>query len=81
MGAQAGQPTVVTLAAEYLKTKYQKPGNVFVGVVSRLDSMVSGVLVLARTSKAASRLAEQFREQATTKQYLAWSKVNCLSTK
>ena len=59
MGAASG-PTVHSMAAEYLKAKYDKPGNVYVGIVSRLDSMTSGVLVLARTSKAASRLVSQF---------------------
>jgi 23S rRNA pseudouridine1911/1915/1917 synthase len=72
MGAASGTETAVTLAAAYLKERYHKPGNVFVGVVSRLDRLVSGVLVLARTSKAASRLSEQFREQTTEKRYLAW---------
>lgn len=59
MGAESG-PTVHSLAAEYLKRKYNKPGRVFVGIVSRLDTMTSGVIVLARTSKAASRLSAQF---------------------
>lgn len=72
MGAVSGTTTAVTLAAAYLKQRYGKPGNVFVGVVSRLDSLVSGTLILARTSKAASRLSEQFREQTTDKRYLAW---------
>lgn len=72
MGATSGTPTVVTWAAAYIKQRYHKPGNVFVGVVSRLDRLVSGVLVLARTSKAASRLSAQFREQSTEKRYLAW---------
>lgn len=71
MGATGGSPTVVTLAAAYLRDRYQKPGNVFVGVVSRLDRLVSGVLVLARTSKAASRLSDQIRQRATEKQYRA----------
>ncbi len=71
MGAQAGQPTAAAWAAEYLKRRYKKPGNVFVGVVSRLDSFVSGVLVFARTSKAACRLTEQFRERQTSKLYFA----------
>ena len=71
MGATTGTTTAVTLAAEYLKERYQKPGNVFVGVVSRLDRLVSGVLVLARTSKAASRLSQQFRDQTTDKRYTA----------
>lgn len=71
MGALAGEPTAAAWAAEYLKKRYQKPGNAFVGVVSRLDSFVSGVLVLARTSKAARRLTEQFRERQTSKLYYA----------
>ncbi|MFO0941120.1 MAG: RNA pseudouridine synthase [Pirellulales bacterium] len=71
MGVESGEVSIVTLAADYLRHKYAKPGNVFVGVVSRLDSLASGVLVLARTSKAASRLSEQIREQSTSKRYLA----------
>lgn len=71
MGTAVGEQTVARQAADYLKTKYAKPGNAFVGVVSRLDRLVSGVLVLARTSKAASRLSEQFREQSIRKFYLA----------
>jgi 23S rRNA pseudouridine1911/1915/1917 synthase len=71
MGAMAGEPTAAAWAADYIKRRYQKPGNVFVGVVSRLDSFVTGVLILARTSKAASRLTEQFRERQTQKLYLA----------
>ena len=59
MGAES-LPTVHSLAAEYLKRAYNKPGRAFVGIVSRLDAMTSGVLVLARTSKAASRLSSQF---------------------
>jgi 23S rRNA pseudouridine1911/1915/1917 synthase len=71
MGASAGQPSLVTWAKSYLKDKYHKPGNVYVGVVSRLDSLVSGLVVLARTSKAAGRLSEQFREGEVDKEYLA----------
>ncbi len=59
MGSLSGE-SVHSRAADYLRDKYNKPGKVFVGIVSRLDSMTSGVLVLARTSKAASRLAPQF---------------------
>jgi 23S rRNA pseudouridine1911/1915/1917 synthase len=55
----------------YLKEKYHKPGNVFVGIVHRLDKPVSGVLLFARTSKAASRLAQQFREGTVEKNYWA----------
>lgn len=70
MGAASGT-TVHSLAAAYLKEKYAKPGKVFIGIVSRLDSMTSGVLVLARTSKAASRLSQQFRDSKPQKRYLA----------
>jgi 23S rRNA pseudouridine1911/1915/1917 synthase len=55
----------------YLKEKYAKPGNVFLGVVQRLDRPVSGVLLFARTSKAAARLAQQFREGTIEKVYWA----------
>lgn len=70
-GVMEGTASVVTAAKEYLKRKYKKPGNVYVGVVSRLDASVSGVLVLARTSKAAARLTEQFRARSTEKTYWA----------
>ncbi|KAA5547236.1 RluA family pseudouridine synthase [Roseiconus nitratireducens] len=60
MGARPGSSSVHAWAADYLKRRYHKPGNVFVGVVHRLDAMSTGVLVLARTSKAASRLGIQF---------------------
>ena len=60
MGAENGEPSVHGWACDYLRKKYNKPGKVFVGVVSRLDSVTSGVLVLARTSKAAARLSIQF---------------------
>src|SRR5215475_16228759 len=65
------EETVDRLAKAYLKEKYQKPGNVFLGVVHRLDKPVSGVLLFARTSKAAARLAEQFREGTIEKVYWA----------
>jgi 23S rRNA pseudouridine1911/1915/1917 synthase len=58
---------------EYLRQKYHKPGNVFLGVVHRLDRVVSGVLLFARTSKAAARLSQQFREGNVEKIY--WSVV------
>ena len=63
--------TVDRLAKAYLAEKYSKPGNVFLGVVHRLDRPVSGVLLFARTSKAAARLSEQFRDGAVEKQYWA----------
>lgn len=71
MGDQTDDETLVEQARHYLKTKYQKPGNVFVGVVHRLDRPVSGVVLLARTSKGAARLSEQFREGTVTKTYTA----------
>ncbi len=70
-GAAAGNPSVVSLAKQYLRSKYRKPGNVYLGVVSRLDAPVSGVVVLARTSKAAARLSEQFRSRSVKKVYWA----------
>ncbi|MEW4451478.1 RluA family pseudouridine synthase [Bremerella sp. JC817] len=71
MGVSDGEESAVTQVKAYLKEKYDKPGNVFLGVVSRLDRMVTGVLIFARTSKAAKRLSEQFRARSTEKTYRA----------
>ncbi|HEY4263263.1 MAG TPA: RluA family pseudouridine synthase [Schlesneria sp.] len=71
MGDSSGQPTLVDAARDYLRRKYNKPGNVFVGVVHRLDRPVSGVVLFARTSKGASRLSEQFRLRTVEKTYHA----------
>ncbi len=71
MGTPGGRPTLLTLAKEYVKHRYQKPGNVYLGVVSRLDAPVTGVVLFARTSKAAARLTEQFRSHAVEKVYWA----------
>jgi 23S rRNA pseudouridine1911/1915/1917 synthase len=68
---QGGEETVDRAVKAYLKEKYHKPGNVFLGVVHRLDKPVSGVLLFARTSKAAARLSEQFREGSVEKVYWA----------
>src|SRR5438477_6949592 len=65
------EETVDRAVKAYLKSKYAKPGNVFLGIVHRLDKPTSGVLLFARTSKAAARLAEQFREGAVEKIYWA----------
>jgi len=65
------EETVDRLVKSYLKEKHKKPGNVFLGVVHRLDKPVSGVLVFARTSKSAARLGEQFRAGAVEKVYWA----------
>lgn len=70
-GDETGDPSLVTLAAAYLKERYQKPGNVYVGLVHRLDRPTSGVVLLARTSKAAGRLAAQFRSGEVAKVYWA----------
>lgn len=70
-GAPAGQPSAVDLVKDFVKRKYNKPGNVWLGVCHRLDRPVSGVVVFARNSKAAARLSEQFRERTVTKTYLA----------
>src|SRR5438105_7032686 len=68
---QGREETLDRSVKRYLKEKYRKPGNVFLGVVHRLDRPVSGVLLFARTSKAAARLAEQFREGTVEKVYWA----------
>ena len=57
MGAEKGQATLLSEAKEYIGKKYNKPGNVYLGVVSRLDSFATGTIVFARTSKAAGRLS------------------------
>jgi len=71
MGDATGDRTLLDAAKDYLKTKYAKPGAVFLGVVHRLDRPVSGVVLYARTSKAAARLSEQFRTHSAEKVYLA----------
>src|SRR5437016_10646499 len=68
---QGEEQTLDRLVKEYLKDKYKKPGKVFLGIVHRLDKPVSGVLLFARTSKAAARLAEQFRQGSIEKIYWA----------
>jgi 23S rRNA pseudouridine1911/1915/1917 synthase len=68
---QGREETLDRAVKQYLKEKYRKPGNVFLGVVHRLDRPVSGVLLFARTSKAAARLAQQFREGTIDKIYWA----------
>ena len=62
---------MLTILKKYLKEKYNKPGNVYLGLVHRLDKEVGGVMVFAKTSKAASRLAEQVRLHQFEKYYLA----------
>ncbi len=70
-GDKTGDQTMPDEIKAYLKEKYQKPGNVFCGVVHRLDRPTSGALVFARTSKALERLNAQFRDKETNKIYWA----------
>jgi len=70
-GDKTGDESLLDVAKHYLKVKYNKPGNVFVGLVHRLDRPVGGLVVLAKTSKGASRLSEQFRTREVEKKYLA----------
>lgn len=70
-GDATGDVTLPDLAKAYLKEKYQKPGNVFCGVAHRLDRPVSGVVALAKTSKALERLTAAFRTRAVEKVYWA----------
>ena len=71
MGVSAEKASLLSLAKEYIRRKYDKPGKVYLGVVSRLDAPVSGVVLVARTSKAAARLTEQFRRREVEKIYWA----------
>ncbi len=68
---ESGSVTLVDLAGQDLKARYRKPGNVYVGLIHRLDRPTSGVVLLARTSKAAARLSAQFRAGAIEKVYWA----------
>lgn len=67
----SNKPDMLTLLKDYIKVKYNKPGNVFLGLVHRLDINTSGVMVFARTSKAASRLSEQIKINQFKKKYKA----------
>ncbi|HET8932916.1 MAG TPA: RluA family pseudouridine synthase [Polyangiales bacterium] len=68
---QSGQPNLLDEVKHWLAVQYRKPGNVFLGMLHRLDRPVAGVVLFAKTSKAASRLSEQFRKRSVTKIYLA----------
>lgn len=70
-GDATGDADLLTLGKAYLKERFERPGNVFLGLVHRLDRPVSGVVALARTSKAAARLSAQFREREPGRHYLA----------
>jgi len=62
---------MLTIVKQYIKDKYNKPGNVYIGLVHRLDRPVGGIMVFARSSKAASRLSEAIKKHDFSKQYLA----------
>jgi 23S rRNA pseudouridine1911/1915/1917 synthase len=70
-GDKTGDEDMLTILKEYIKEKYNKPGNVYLGLVHRLDRMTEGVMVFAKTSKAASRLSENIREGDFKKKYIA----------
>jgi 23S rRNA pseudouridine1911/1915/1917 synthase len=70
-GDKTGDKTLSDIVKEYLKEKYNKPGNVFCGVTHRLDRPVSGIVVFARTSKALARLNDMFRNKEINKTYQA----------
>lgn len=70
-GDRTGDVCLLDLAKLWIKERYDKPGKVFLAMVHRLDRPVAGVVLFARTSKAASRLARQFRERSVEKRYLA----------
>src|SRR5579862_7934523 len=66
---KSGDSSMLEEVRAYLKKKYKKPGNVFVGLLHRLDRPASGILLFAKTSKGASRLSEQFRNHQVEKSY------------
>ena len=69
-GDKTGDVDMLTLVKQYIKEKYNKPGEVYLGLIHRLDRPVGGVMVFAKTSKAAGRLSEQVREKVFKKKYL-----------
>jgi 23S rRNA pseudouridine1911/1915/1917 synthase len=71
MGTPGDRPTLLSLAKQYVKRRYDKPGNVYLGAMSRLDAPVTGVVLFARTSKAAARLTRQFHDHTVEKIYWA----------
>ncbi|MSQ78180.1 MAG: RluA family pseudouridine synthase [Flavobacteriaceae bacterium] len=70
-GDETGDIPLVDIAKDYLKKKYNKPGNVFCGVIHRIDRPVSGLVLMAKTSKALTRMNEQFKQRDIKKTYLA----------
>lgn len=70
-GDSTGDISIMDMVKDYIKVKYKKPGNVYLGLVHRLDRPVGGIMVFARSSKAASRLCKSFLEHDVCKKYLA----------
>lgn len=68
-GDSTGRPTLFEEAKEWIKTEYNKPGKVYLGLVHRLDRLTSGIIVFARTSKAAARLSDEIRNRRVQKTY------------
>lgn len=73
-GDKTGDPSIIETVKHYLKITYDKPGNVFLGLVHRIDRPVSGAVILAKTSKALSRLNEQIKNKEVQKTYWAITK-------
>ena len=71
-GDKSGEISMLEEVKMYLKNKYEKKGNVFLGLIHRLDRNVDGVVLFAKTSKGASRISEQFRNHIVKKEYHAW---------
>ena len=70
-GDKTGDISLLDMVKDYIKKEYNKPGNVYIGLVHRLDRPVSGIMVFARNSKSASRLSEQIRNHKLKKEYIA----------
>ena len=70
-GDETGEESLLDLVKKYIKEKRKKPGNVFLGLIHRLDRPVSGIMIFAKTSKGASRLSEQFKNHEVEKTYHA----------
>ena len=68
---KTGDIDMLSLVKNYIKEKYHKPGNVYLGLVHRLDRPVGGIMIFAKTSESASRLSDQVREKVFKKKYLA----------
>lgn len=77
----SGDLDLLTMVKQYIKEKYNKPGNVYVGLVHRLDRPTGGILVFAKTSKAASRLSETIRNGGMDKRYFAITTMGTMNHK